>query len=76
MTNVPSLYLVDDDVAVIDSLQRLVESIPLPVVSILQTERLLDLLHSGSCGCLLLKLQPDHLDLLKQANSLSVSLEA
>lgn len=75
MTNVPSLYLVDDDVAVIDSLQRLVESVSLPLVSILQTDQLFDLLPPGSCGCLLLKLHSDHLDLMRRMQTHPVSLE-
>ncbi|UUO06501.1 LuxR C-terminal-related transcriptional regulator [Blastopirellula sp. J2-11] len=75
MTNVPSLYLVDDDAAVIDSLQRLVESISLPLVSILKSDQLLDLLSPGSCGCLLLKLNSGHLDLMRRVQTLPVSIE-
>ncbi|MCC9606928.1 LuxR C-terminal-related transcriptional regulator [Blastopirellula sp. JC732] len=76
MTNVPSLYLVDDEMPVIDSLQRLVESISLPLVSIQRNEQLLGLLQPGSCGCLLLKLNAEHIGLLRHVRTLPVSIEA
>lgn len=75
MTNVPSLYLVDDEAPVIDSLQRLVESISLPLVSIQKTEQLLDVLKPGACGCLLLKLNAEHLELLRRVQTLPMAIE-
>ncbi|TWT32593.1 response regulator transcription factor [Blastopirellula retiformator] len=75
MTNVLSLYLVEDDAPVIESVQRLVESISLPLVAIPRNDQLLDLLHQGACGCLLLKLNVEHIELLKRVRDMSATIE-